>query len=145
MTPILDIIKPFATSNIVFGVLLGVLVATWCGIGWPSRQAVEISRPYGGPSIDYRYYPDRVAAYEEIWRREESDLWEWLEERVSLDRLGNPAGGKNMPKQVIEPRTIEERLRKERMNEREIEEAIRVTEEKLKMLKEVVEKRKGRA
>ena len=77
--------------------------------------------------------PDRIVAYEEIWRREESDLWDWLEERVGLHRLNE--GAMPIPKRAVEPRTFEEKIREERMNEREIEEAIRITEEKLQLLK----------
>lgn len=81
--------------------------------------------------------PDRIAAYEEIWRREESELWEWLEDRVGMDRLRDPT---NMP---IEARTMQDKLKDERMEDREIDDAIRVTEEKLKVLKATMDKRKA--
>ena len=79
--------------------------------------------------------PERIAAYEEIWRREESELWDWLEERVGMERLReatrNPGERKN----------LEDKLRDEKMEERELDSAIRVTEEKLKVLKGGVEKK----
>ncbi|KAJ2895387.1 putative gram domain-containing protein [Zalerion maritima] len=141
--PIVDIIKPILTGNVVYGLLVGLLVATWFGFGFPNRPASGIGRPYGANDLlDYRYYPDRIVAYEEMWRREESELWDWLEERVGLRRLGNEGEPVGIRKRAIDPRTVEERLREDRMNEREVNEAIRVTEEKLKVLKEVVEKRK---
>jgi hypothetical protein len=127
------------TGNVMYGLLVGLLVATWFGFGFTGRQPTSA---YGSDLGGFYGYPDRVAAYEEMWRREESELWEWLEERVGLDRLGD--GRLSGRKRALEPRTVEEKMREERMDEREIETAIRVTEEKLKVLKQVVDKRKGK-
>lgn len=131
--PLVDIVKPLMTGNVVYGLLVGLLVASWFGFGFTGRQAVQSYGPHLGFG-----YPDRLAAYEEMWRREESELWEWLEERVGMDRLSHEA----LPvrKKVLDPRTVEEKFREDRMSEREIKEAIRVTEEKLTVLKSVVQK-----
>lgn len=133
--PILDILMPLLTGNVVYGLLVGLLVASWFGFGFNNRGT---TRAYG-QDLGFYGYPDRVAAYEEMWRREESEVWEWLEERVGLDRLNDAA----MPtrKRVTEARTVDEKLREERMDEREIKEAIKVTEEKLKVLKSVIDKK----
>jgi hypothetical protein len=115
----------------MYGLLVGLLVASWFGFGFvPSK-----------PAVGYGHHPvvfsaDRLAAYEEMWRREESELWAWLEERTGLERL-NTDGGRPRQK-VTHPHTMEEKIREERMNYREIEEAIRVTEEKLRVLQDVV-------
>ena len=136
LEPVVDILKPALTGNVMYGLLVGLLVASWFGFGFtPSRSA-----PTFGHNIDM-YGPYRAAAYEEMWRREESDLWEWLEERAGLDRLGKD-GGLHGHKQAVEPRTLEDRLREERVDEREVNEAIRVTKEKLRILQQVVEKSK---
>lgn len=119
----------------MYGLLVGLLVATWFGFGLPGRQPSRDMRMYG--------YPDRLAAYDEMWRREESELWEWLEERVGLERLHDP--NVSTRKRAMEPITVEERVREDRMDEREIEEAIKVTEEKLKVLKGVMDKKKTTA
>ncbi|KAI4867470.1 hypothetical protein F4820DRAFT_446100 [Hypoxylon rubiginosum] len=134
--PVVDIIKPILTGNVVYGILVGLLVATWFGFGFNGQ-------PSGGPygrDLGFLGYPERAVAYEEIWRREESDLWDWLEERVGLHRLN----GEAMPihKRVVEPRTVEDKLREERMNVREVEEALRVTEEKLEVLKSIMDRKK---
>ncbi|KAK5001355.1 hypothetical protein LTR60_007404, partial [Cryomyces antarcticus] len=84
--------------------------------------------------------PQRIAAYEEIWRREESELWDWLEERVGLEDV--QAGGFDGKKKAKTVKTFEGMLESERMSERQIDDAIRVTEERLGALKEAVEKRK---
>ncbi|KAF4916901.1 putative membrane protein [Colletotrichum viniferum] len=135
LEPILDIVKPLITGNMMYGLLVGLLVATWFGFGLPGRQPSRDMRMYG--------YPDRLAAYDEMWRREESELWEWLEERVGLERLHDP--NISTRKRAMEPITVEERVREDRMDEREIEEAIKVTEEKLKVLKGVMDKKKTTA
>ncbi|OAA57040.1 gram domain containing protein [Niveomyces insectorum RCEF 264] len=133
--PVVDLVKPLLTGNVMYGLLVGLLVATWFGFGFTNRSA---QRGYGR-DLGRWAYPDRLAAYDEMWRREESELWDWLEERVGLDRLGD--GAPPYRKKVLEPRTVEEKLREERMDDREIKEAIRVTEEKLNVLKQVVDKR----
>ncbi|KAK7927114.1 hypothetical protein PG985_004112 [Apiospora marii] len=129
--PIFDMLKPILTGNVVYGLLVGLLVASWFGFGFNPRQ----SGPGYGHGLGFANHAERIVAYEEIWRREESDLWDWLEERVGLHRMNE--GAMPIRKRVVEPRSVEEKIREERMNEREIEEAIRVTEEKLQMLKDV--------
>ncbi|KAK7956153.1 uncharacterized protein PG986_005375 [Apiospora aurea] len=129
--PVFDIVKPILTGNVVYGLLVGLLVASWFGFGFNPRQ----SGPGYGHGLGFANHADRIVAYEEIWRREESDLWDWLEERVALHRMNE--GAMPIRKRVVEPRSVEEKIREERMNEREITEAIRVTEEKLQMLKDV--------
>jgi hypothetical protein len=128
-------ISPILTGNVVYGLLVGLLVATWFGFG--TRQA---SAPFGR-ELGFGGYPQRLAAYEEMWRAEESDLWDWIEERTGLDQLGaNPLQAR---RRMVEPRTVEEKLREDRMDDRELREAIRVTEEHLKVLKAVVDKTGG--
>ena len=124
----MDILKPVLTGNILYGLLVGLLVASWFRFGFSGS---------GGRNRDVGLFgtPDRIAAYEEIWRREESELWDWLEERVGMEQLRERGGG--------ERKGMEERLRDERMEKRELDTAIRVTEEKLKVLKGVVEKKKS--
>lgn len=156
--PAVDIVKPLLTGNVMYGLLVGLLVASWFRFGFNGNNAGDGGA--GGMGLRRGAgYPDRLAAYEEMWQREESELWDWLEERVGLDRLmdgggavGGPVGhaggsrggsksGDSSRKRAVEPRTVEEKLHEERMDDREIREAIRVTEEKLQVLKQVVDKR----
>jgi hypothetical protein len=134
LSPVLDILKPILTGNVVYGLLVGLLVASWFGFG--SRQ----NGPGYSHGLGFPSHPDRLIAYEELWRREESDLWDWLEERVGLHRMSE--GAMPVRKHVVEPRTIQDRLREDRMTEREVEEAIRITEEKLQVLRQVHDRRK---
>lgn len=128
--PIVDIVRPLLTGNILYGLLVGLLVASWFRFGFSGKGSG------GGDLGAYFGTPERVAAYEEIWRREESELWEWLEDRVGMDRL------REVGKMPIEAQTMQGKLKDERMDEREMDAAIKVTEEKLKVLKASVEKAK---
>ncbi|KAF4630651.1 hypothetical protein G7Y89_g7490 [Cudoniella acicularis] len=119
--PVFDIVGPLMTGNMMYGLFVGLLVASWFRFGFSGRGG---SRDVG---MGFLGTPDRIAAYEEIWRREESELWEWLEDRVGLDQL------RDVGKMPIEAKTLEEKIRNEKMEEREVDAAIRVTEERLKL------------
>lgn len=122
--------KPLLSGNMVYGLLVGLLVAAWFSFGYSRGSG-------GGKDIGFFVNtPERIAAYEEMWRREESELWSWLEERVGMDRVHMNNPGSDQAK------SIEEKLRGEKLSEREMETAIKVTEEKLQALKHVVEKQK---
>lgn len=138
LEPVLDILKPVLTGNVMYGLLVGLLVASWFGFGFsPSKPAGGFGGGAGGRGeIMDLYGPFRLAAYEEMWRREESELWEWLEERTGLGQMDSDKHG--IRKRAVEPRTLQERMRESKMDTREVQEAIRVTEEKLKVLRQVV-------
>jgi hypothetical protein len=131
LEPILDIVRPLLTGNILYGLLVGLLVASWFRFGFSSKGSS------GSRDLGFFGTPERLAAYEEIWRREESELWGWLEDRVSMDRV------RDVGKMPIEAQTMQNKLKDERMDEREMDAAIRVTEEKLRVLKASVEKNKA--
>ncbi|TWU72901.1 hypothetical protein ED733_004470 [Metarhizium rileyi] len=132
LEPCVDVLQPVLTGNVMYGLLVGLLVAMWFGFGSPPKSNTSY-----GPDVGF-YSHTRQAAYEEMWRRQESELWEWLEERVGLDRLNSDQPSAR--KRAMDHRTVEDKLREERMDEREVKEAIRVTEEKLRVLREVVGK-----
>lgn len=141
--PVFDALKPLLTGNMVYGLLVGLLVATWFGFG-TNRQATGV--PDGRRDLlSHANDPQRLAAYEEMWLREESELWDWLEERVGLERLGRDGPPRQTrPKKGAVPakeRLVEDKLFAEKLDEREVMEAIRVTEERLRTLKSAVERR----
>ena len=95
-----------------------------------------------------------MAAYEEIWRREESSLWDWLEERIRLDVTFPSADDRDRDREaVLQARKRREeslraqraatRLEGEGMSAREVDEAIRVTEERLGRLKRAVQRKRA--
>ncbi|KAJ2968636.1 hypothetical protein NQ176_g9082 [Zarea fungicola] len=139
LDPMFDILKPVLTGNVMYGLLVGLLVASWFGFGFsPSKPAGGFGAGGSGRGemLDL-YGPLRLTAYEEMWRREESELWDWLEERTGLGQMDSDSHG--IRKRAVEPRTVQERMREARMDAREIQEAIRVTEEKLKILRQVID------
>ena len=84
LKPFVALLGPFITSQVIIAVLFALLLYTW--INPPMHRGVSVGFP-GYTS------PERLAAYEEIWRREESSLWDWLDDRVGLDDIYVPSGG----------------------------------------------------
>ncbi|KAI5208582.1 hypothetical protein E4T39_01286 [Aureobasidium subglaciale] len=138
MEPLFSILQPLFSAQIVISILVLLLAWTWL---FPSR-----ARSTGaGFAIDS---PGRLAAYEELWRREESELWDWLEDRVGLSN-GIPVGGAAQEKtdrqKVLGVNQMARRLRNHNLEEKQVDDAIRVTEERLATLKNAVKKNKGAA
>ena len=84
LSPVLDMLAPILTGNVVYGLLVGLLVASWFGFGFSPRQ----TGPGYGHSVSFLSHPDRIVAYEEIWRREEAELWNH-ESQVSHLSIGS--------------------------------------------------------
>ena len=138
LKPVITLLSPFITSQVIVAVLFALLLFTWIN---PPRR--------GGMSVGYPGYasPERLAAYEEIWRREESHLWDWLEDRVGLENIyapGAEGGSKQDRQKVLASRKMGKKLDDVRMSERQMDDAIRVTEERLLALKDAVARKKGR-
>ncbi|PSK45987.1 hypothetical protein B9Z65_4955 [Elsinoe australis] len=131
--PLVGFVKPFFTPQIVIAVLFVLLVQSWW-LNMRSGGGRDIGG-FGGGS------KSRMMAYEALWAREEAELWDWLEERVGLDQglTGTVVEGK----QKVLASKVGKRLKDEKMKEREVDEAIRITEERLGALKEAVGRKKG--
>ncbi len=144
--PVVDPLMSLITSQMIIGFLLITLLITWY-----RTPTLPPSGHLGFPGMTT---PERIAAYEEIWRAEESDLWNWLEERVGMEGLAYPANTKREDPVAVRKkrerdikakgRGLRARLADERMSEREVDEAIRVTEDRLRVLKRVVGRKKNK-
>ena len=141
--PIGDIFGPLISANMVIGALIVLLLITWL------RGSKTSSGPVGFPGL---MTPERIAAYEEVWQREESELWNWLEERVGMERIAYPAvsdhdstdavaKARTQRQLALKGKSVKARLAEEAMSEREVDDAIRITEERLAVLKGVVEQK----
>jgi hypothetical protein len=136
LKPFISLLSPFLTSQTVIAVLTVLLLYTW------------INPPYrsGGMMVGHPGFssPQRVAAYEEMWRREESNLWDWLDDRVGLDNIYVPSGDSSQKdrQKVLAAKNMAKKLGDERMSERQMDDAIRVTEERLSALKDAVGRKK---
>ncbi|PGH20373.1 hypothetical protein AJ80_03641 [Polytolypa hystricis UAMH7299] len=139
LSPFVDTFKPLLNGNVAVGIIFLLLFTMW--FRTPSQPRVS----YPGLSI-----PERMAAYEELWRKEESELWDWLEERVGLDGLAFPVADttarssdrEHRQHRLQATRQLESRLRNEKMSELEMHDAIRVTQQRLDVLKDIIDKRK---
>ena len=119
-------------------------------VSWLRGPTTSAKNQVGFPGLSN---PERVAAYAEIWRKEESDLWDWLEERVGMESIAYPAQSKSQDQKALKKarsqrekslkgQGLQARLAVESMKEREMDHAIRVTEEKLRDLKGAVQRKR---
>lgn len=124
LVSLLDLL--FTTQNLIF-IMGALLIYTWF-----FRVPTAALAPGHAPLTALQ----RQIAYEHIWRAEEAELWNWLEERVALDRVhGAVASGRVLQGQDLQSKLVAEGLR-----EKQVDEAIRVTEERLSALKGAVER-----
>lgn len=134
--PVVDILKPVLSGNIailVIGILLFMVL-----FRSPS-QTSRVSHDIGCPGYSL---PQRLAAYEEMWRREESELWSWLEDRVGMEGMAFPAANRPTDTQLRQGSSqLQDKLRNERMSDREMNHAIRTTRERLDVLEEILSRR----
>jgi len=131
-------------DSIFSGGVLVVVLAVMVIIMW-FRQPAASERGLSGLGVPT---PARLAAYEEIWRGEEGELWKWLEERVGMQAgLGmNDAAAKKRSKDRA-ARMAGQRLKKQQngMSDREVDEAIKVTRQRLEALEEAVKRKKDQS
>ncbi|KAH6877951.1 hypothetical protein BKA58DRAFT_376238 [Alternaria rosae] len=128
--PFADILESIFTPQVIIVILGALLMYTWL-----FRGASTATGPNQWSTAQ------RQVAYEEIWRHEESDLWNWLEERVALDRVHSSVRGAH-----IQPEDgTQKPLAPQDMQAREMDEAIRVTEERLKALKDAVTRERSKS
>lgn len=139
--PLVGIAKPVMNSYVAFSVIGLLLFMLWF-----RKPASAVDVGFAGGRLSSPAH--RFAAYEEMWRKEESELWDWLEDRVGMDILSDTkdtSGKKTKAKNTsTKSRAVEAKLREEKMSEREMEDAIRVTQERLSVLQKAVEKQKAR-
>ena len=145
VSPVADIFSPMISSNTIIGFLIFIILLNWFRSSSSAVPATRLSFAGMPPS-------ERIAAYEEIWRREESDLWDWLEERVKMQGVAYPDSDDDRDSVVKARRQREQSLKSKgmmskladvKMSEREIDRAILVTEERLGTLKRAVQEKKS--
>lgn len=150
--PVVDIFKPFITTQIVIILLVLTIVYMW--FRGSSRRDIN------GAGLAHISHAERLIAYEEIWRKEESELWEWLEDRIGFDTImleekaSSGKGVKEKTKErvkdqalkerqkILRGKDVEARLREEKMGQREMENMVKIADERLDVLKTVLDRRK---
>ncbi|KAJ5689049.1 hypothetical protein N7462_003441 [Penicillium macrosclerotiorum] len=146
LEPVTSMLKPLWGGNIAI-LLVSILIymAFFRTPTTPSMLSHDVGRP--GLSL-----PQRLAAYEEMWRREESELWNWLEDRAGMDGMVFPTlhhrtpefhtGRRSSRFNAGDEQELVARLREEQVSDREMDHAIRTTRQKLDILEEMMNKRK---
>jgi hypothetical protein len=88
----------------------------------------------------------RLAAYEEIWRAEENELWRWLEDRAGMDGISFPTADKKHESdtrarkrsQKRNGQSLASKIHDEQISQREMTYAMQVVRDRLDKLEEVV-------
>ncbi|KAJ5287260.1 hypothetical protein N7478_002946 [Penicillium angulare] len=145
LEPFTGMLKPLWSGNIA--ILLVGLLLYLLFFRAPSTPSM-LGNSAGCPGLSL---PQRLAAYDEMWRREESELWNWLEDRVGMDGMVFPALHHRMPEpnhktprvNVGDERELIARLREEKVSDREMDHAIRTTRERLDILEEMMNNRRA--
>ena len=144
--PVTGIVGPLISANVIIGILLLYIVFSWWCRPSPSPKGA-VGFPRMTPS-------ERMVAYEELWRQEESELWSWLEDRIGMEDLVYPAAregkdrdavakAKREREKALQARSMERRLKEDEVSDRQVDDAIRIAEERLEALKSAKENRKG--
>ncbi|KAJ5986526.1 hypothetical protein N7451_010891 [Penicillium sp. IBT 35674x] len=145
LEPFTSMLKPLWSGNIA--ILLVGLLLYLAFFRTPSTPSMIGHHPaHPGLSL-----PQRLAAYDEMWRREESELWNWLEDRVGMDGMVFPALHHRMPApthkaprvNVADELDLIDRLREEKVSDREMDHAIRTTRQRLDILEEMMNNRRA--
>lgn len=123
--PVADVIDMILTKQNLILILGGILIYSWL-----------FPRSHSAVAPGYMNTAQRQVAYEELWRHEEAELWNWLEERVAMDRVHSSVTGGR----VTHGREMQDKLVSESMRERQVDDAIRTTEERLEVLKRAVKR-----
>jgi hypothetical protein len=156
--PIRSLLGPAAAlvnTKVLISVLSFLVLFMW----WRQSRLAAYNVRGGALGVPGLATSQRIAAYEEMWRGEESELWRWLEDRVGLDGAvpgflsgvpeGNEKGGVQEKKKRKDwlarqkAMEMEKNLVREEMGERQMVEAIRITKERLKTLEDAVKRRHG--
>jgi hypothetical protein len=139
MDPITSIIGEFGA-----GILIALVIFT---LGMSITRAI-----FGDSSAtrrDRNLLPQEREILNDMWRREEAGLWEWLEDRSRIGEAINSNFEERVGRRYEkEAKKMRENIRVQsgrldpKMVQRQVDEAIRVTEERLGVLKKLVDEKK---
>lgn len=144
LDPIVSPVKPFVRTNVVVTILTIMVLWMWFR-GAGSSSAVS----RGGMA-------NRKMAYDDLWQKEEHDLWDWLQDRAGIDgsvlrdAMRESAGSEKESKQkskqrqkLLKSKDVQTRLREEKKSREEMEEALKITQERLEFLQRSIERQKN--
>ncbi|KAK3060583.1 hypothetical protein LTS18_008220 [Coniosporium uncinatum] len=137
--PLAGVIDSIFSTGVLVFILAVMVVIMWY------RQPAASERGLSGLGVPT---PARLAAYEQIWGGEEGELWNWLEERVGMQAgLGLDDNTARKRSKDRAARMAGQRLKKQQdgMSDREVDEAIKVTRQRLEALEEAVKRKKDQS
>ena len=143
LSPVVDPIKPLLSTNVLFTILTVMVV--WMWVRTPTSSSLSRTGAFGSHAI-----------YEDLWQREETELWDWLQHRAGVDgsiirdsirdqSLANKDAKHRSRerKKLLQSKNVQARLREEKKSTKEMEEAIRVTQERLDALQKSLHQQKA--
>lgn len=144
--PVVAPIKGFVRTETILTIL--ALMVLWMWFRGPTAGS--------NTALSRSHRLQHMNVYEDLWHREESDLWIWLQDRAGVDgsllrdRLQDQTSSDKDSKQkaqqrqkLLKSKDMESKVREEKKSMREMEEAVRVTQERLDMLQRALEKQKN--
>ncbi|KAJ5562437.1 hypothetical protein N7535_003110 [Penicillium sp. DV-2018c] len=142
LEPFSSILSPLWSSNVAILVICVLFYLAFFRSSATSIHAHDVGCTGHG-------LPQRLAAYEEMWRREETELWNWLEDRVGMDGMVFPnvyrqephASRRSPGVSASDERELAARLREDKVSNSEMDHAIRTTRQRLDVLEEMMNKR----
>ncbi|OOQ91213.1 GRAM domain protein [Penicillium brasilianum] len=147
LEPVTSMLKPLWSGNIAI-LIVGILL--YMAFFRSTSSSSRLGHDVGFTGLGL---PQRLAAYEEMWRREESELWNWLEDRVGMDGMAFPvlhhrtaeaqASRRSSRVSPADERDLIARLREEQVSDREMDHAIRTTRQRLDILEQMMSNRKA--
>lgn len=145
LQPVISTLSPILKMEVLVAILsLTVMLLWWRG---PSGNA-SLSSHTGLSHVE------RLAAYDTLWAKEQDEFWDWLEARAGVDTvlLRGQAGsehrmvnGKQRHRAKVSrvaKKDVEAKIREEKIGRREMEDAIKITRERLRVLEDVMDKQK---
>lgn len=159
ISPLTDLLPSLINAHTIIGVLLFTIVLSYFRSSPSSLNPSHHDQDHALFAHQSISHAARIAAYEEIWRREESAMWDWLDKRMGQtgprhhpnnaesDMHWKPPidrGRQNGEHALLERlgSAKQQVLKDVEMTEHEIERAIRATEEKLLVLKAAIKEKK---
>ncbi|KAL9101249.1 MAG: hypothetical protein Q9163_003482 [Psora crenata] len=133
--PFTDILGRFIGPNTIISFLVFVILFSYLRSSKIPPNHKGIGYPQLSPT-------DGMDSYEERWRREEGDLWDWLERRVGMYGEVYPDGDDTAKERLKSNKMKRNLLEDSGMTERDVQMAIKSTEEKLEHLKRIVQEKK---
>lgn len=130
--PLVDIIQPLLPAN--FGSILIAVILTWVIASRFRPESSALEKPSANT-------PSHL---EHMWRGEEEALWDWLDDRVSLDEhisapFNRHSNADKADKKKKGKKGVVKRTAGARIKERQVHEAIAVMEERLNALKRIAD------